>query len=185
MSETIARTYGIAEISEKLKLPDTTVRYYEQQFAEFLEVRRSSGNRRLFTESDLRLLTEVVRLKRKERMSLGSIRDYLRSRTVVAVAGVDPEEPREVVRPKPEQPPTMVAAEQIAPQETVVLADTGNLATKQDIAQLREEIDKCLKVQLATTEVLKRIGRINSEVKQLLDMNLLRYNELSKKLQNN
>ena len=52
--------YSIKEISERLRIPASTLRYYEKRGL-IGPLRRSTGQVRVFSEEDLKLLVEEIR----------------------------------------------------------------------------------------------------------------------------
>jgi DNA-binding transcriptional MerR regulator len=69
--------YGIKEVSQKTGLPASTIRYYDQQFSEFLDVKRGAGRRRLFTPQAVERLLAVQRMLKEEGLSLRQVRQAL------------------------------------------------------------------------------------------------------------
>lgn len=69
--------YGIKEVSQKTGLPASTIRYYDQQFSEFLDVKRGAGRRRLFTPQAIERLLAVQRMLKEEGLSLRQVRQAL------------------------------------------------------------------------------------------------------------
>ncbi len=69
--------WGIKEVSEKTGLPASTIRYYDQQFSEFLGVKRGAGRRRLFTPQAVERLLTVQRMLKEEGLSLRQVRQAL------------------------------------------------------------------------------------------------------------
>lgn len=68
---------GIKEVSQKTGLPASTIRYYDQQFSEFLDVKRGAGRRRLFTPQAVERLLAVQRMLKEEGLSLRQVRQAL------------------------------------------------------------------------------------------------------------
>ena len=69
--------YGIKEVAQKTGLPASTIRYYDQQFSEFLDVKRGAGRRRLFTDQAIERLLAVQRMLKEEGLSLRQVRQAL------------------------------------------------------------------------------------------------------------
>lgn len=69
--------YGIKEVAQKTGLPASTIRYYDQQFSEFLDVKRGAGRRRLFTPQAVERLLAVQRMLKEEGLSLRQVRQAL------------------------------------------------------------------------------------------------------------
>lgn len=77
----------IKEVARRTGLPPSTIRYYDQQFEEFLGVRRGAGRRRLFEPQAVERLRTVQRLLKDQGLSLRQARR--------ALAGDDPQTPAE------------------------------------------------------------------------------------------
>jgi DNA-binding transcriptional MerR regulator len=69
--------YGIKEVAQKTGLPASTIRYYDQQFSEFLDVKRGAGRRRLFTPQAVERLLAVQRMLKEEGLSMRQVRQAL------------------------------------------------------------------------------------------------------------
>jgi len=76
--------FGIKEVAQRTGLPASTIRYYDQQFSEFLDVKRGAGRRRLFTEQAVERLLAVQRMLKEEGLSLRQVRQALGGRTPAA-----------------------------------------------------------------------------------------------------
>ena len=68
---------GIKEVAAKTGLPQATIRYYDQQFEEYLGVSRGTGRRRLFTPEAVQRLGVIRRLLKEEGLSLRQARTRL------------------------------------------------------------------------------------------------------------
>ena len=82
--------YGIKDVAQKTGLPASTIRYYDQQFSEFLDVKRGAGRRRMFTPQAVERLLTVQRMLKEEGLSLRQVRQALggESTTVAASGGL-------------------------------------------------------------------------------------------------
>lgn len=76
-SEAGAKLWGIKEVAAQTGLAASTIRYYDQQFSEYLGVQRGSGRRRLFDQEALGRLLTVQRLLKEEGLSLRQARQVL------------------------------------------------------------------------------------------------------------
>jgi DNA-binding transcriptional MerR regulator len=70
---------GMAEAAEQTGLTPGRIRYYDQQFGEYLAIPRGPGGRRHFDRPALDRLATVVRLLKKEGLSIKQARAYLES----------------------------------------------------------------------------------------------------------
>lgn len=68
---------SIKHVVEATGIPAATIRYYDQQFEEFLQVRRGAGRRRMFSPGAVKRLLEVRRLLKEEGLSLRQARKAL------------------------------------------------------------------------------------------------------------
>jgi DNA-binding transcriptional MerR regulator len=76
-SETQGELMGIKDVAAKTGLPQATIRYYDQQFEEFLGVKRGAGRRRQFTPQAVERLLQIRRLLKDEGLSLRQARTRL------------------------------------------------------------------------------------------------------------
>lgn len=67
----------IKEAARRTGLPASTIRFYDQQFEEFLAVKRGAGRRRLFTPQAVQRLLDIQRLLKDEGLSLRQTRQAL------------------------------------------------------------------------------------------------------------
>ncbi|WP_338602249.1 MerR family transcriptional regulator [Desulfoferula mesophila] len=68
---------SLKEVVERTGIPAATIRYYDQQFEEYLGITRGAGRRRLFSQGSLDRLGEVRRLLKDEGLSLRQARKLL------------------------------------------------------------------------------------------------------------
>ena len=71
----------ISEVAEQTGLSASTIRYYDQQFGEFLGIERGSGKKRLFNNQSLQRLEKAHHLLKEEGLSLKQVRQYLQTDT--------------------------------------------------------------------------------------------------------
>lgn len=69
----------IRQVAQETGLAPSTIRYYDQQFEEFLGVSRGAGRRRLFSPQAVERLLAVQRLLKDEGLSLRQARQSLAS----------------------------------------------------------------------------------------------------------
>lgn len=69
--------WGIKEVSARTGLPASTIRYYDQQFSEYMGVRRGPGRRRLFDQGAVDRLMTVQRMLKDQGLSLRQARQAL------------------------------------------------------------------------------------------------------------
>ncbi|MCF8041577.1 MAG: helix-turn-helix domain-containing protein [Desulfarculaceae bacterium] len=68
---------SLKEVVERTGIPAATIRYYDQQFEEYLGITRGAGRRRLFSQDSLGRLGELRRLLKDEGLSLRQARKLL------------------------------------------------------------------------------------------------------------
>ena len=68
---------SLKEVVERTGIPAATIRYYDQQFEEYLGITRGTGRRRLFSQDSLGRLGELRRLLKDEGLSLRQARKLL------------------------------------------------------------------------------------------------------------
>ena len=71
------KSLSIAQVVEITGLPASTIRYYDQQFGEFLGIRRGAGRRRDFSRQSVELLLKVRSWLNDEGLSLRQVRARL------------------------------------------------------------------------------------------------------------
>jgi len=67
----------IQEVARQTGLPASTIRYYDQQFEEFLGIGRGNGRRRLFSPEAVERLLRVQSLLKDQGLSLRQARQAL------------------------------------------------------------------------------------------------------------
>ena len=77
----------ITEVVEQTGLPASTIRYYDQQFGEFLGIERGSGRKRLFDSQSLKHLEKAHHLLKEEGLSLKQVRQFLQTNINVGAPG--------------------------------------------------------------------------------------------------
>lgn len=68
---------GMKEVAEKTGLAASTIRYYDQQFSEYLGIERGAGRRRRFSPQALERLAVVHRMLKEEGLSIRQVRQAL------------------------------------------------------------------------------------------------------------
>ncbi|MBO4317842.1 MAG: MerR family transcriptional regulator, partial [Mailhella sp.] len=71
----VSRTYKISEAARSLKVPTSTLRYWESVFPDHLHPVRTSGGQRAYTEKDMEALRRIHDLLHTQRMTMeGALR---------------------------------------------------------------------------------------------------------------
>ena len=66
----------IQEVSERLELPKSTLRYWEKEFDGFIAPMRTSGGQRRYTKQDLDIILSICKLKQSG-LSLVRVKEHL------------------------------------------------------------------------------------------------------------
>lgn len=69
--------YTVAQVARQTGLAASTIRYYDQQFEEYLALRRGPGRRRLFDDGAVERLQTVRELLKERGLSLRQARQSL------------------------------------------------------------------------------------------------------------
>lgn len=80
-------SYTVAQVSGKTGIPASTIRYYDQQFEEYLNLARGAGRRRLFDDEAVERLEIVRALLRDQGLSVRQARHRLAGRFPEVVDG--------------------------------------------------------------------------------------------------
>jgi DNA-binding transcriptional MerR regulator len=67
---------SIQDVSERLGLPKSTLRYWERAFNGLISPTRTPGGQRRYSDSDVEIISSIHRYK-KMRFSLSQIKDHL------------------------------------------------------------------------------------------------------------
>ena len=68
---------SIKQVAEKTGIGASTIRYYDQQFEDYLQIKRGSGRRRLFSSGAVDRLLTVNRLLKEKGLSIRQARQVL------------------------------------------------------------------------------------------------------------
>ena len=78
----------IQEVSDRLGLPKSTLRYWEKELNGFISPTRTPGGQRRYSESDMELITSIHHYK-KMGLSLSQIKKQIQQ-TSIQLGNVDP-----------------------------------------------------------------------------------------------
>ena len=81
---------SISDVARETQIPETTLRYYDKEFEEYLDIKRDSANRRLFDERAVKQLLYIRRLLQKDGMSLKQVKDRLAVERELTASGARP-----------------------------------------------------------------------------------------------
>ncbi len=146
--------FTIGEASEKVGLPESTIRYYDRQFSDYLSLARGKNNQRLFTEENLKDLEYIRYLLKRENFTVQEVKEKL-------AAGEEIKQEKEEKRQEQNQNMSSV--------------ETGDLEVLEEIVKKIENLDSRLK---KIEEQLNSMEENQGSLQKLLDMNLERYNRL-------
>lgn len=77
MSPSENEMFSVGEASEKTGLPESTIRYYDREFSDYLRIPRGSNNQRLFAEDHIQDLEYIRYLIKREELSIEEVRQRL------------------------------------------------------------------------------------------------------------
>ncbi len=77
----------IKQVSEKLGIPASTIRHWQQELSSFFNLKKTSGGQRIYSERDIAFLEMLRDLIHKKKKSLPEVRDILQGRKLAN--GVD------------------------------------------------------------------------------------------------
>lgn len=69
--------YTVAQVSQKTGIAASTIRYYDQQFEEYLALKRGAGRRRLFDDEAIKRLKKIRTLLKDKGLSVRQTRKSL------------------------------------------------------------------------------------------------------------
>jgi len=72
------KMYSIGEIKELIGVPSHTLRYWEKEFSDTLRPARTQGKQRRYGETDLKTLTTIYKLLKKEKYSIAGAKQKLK-----------------------------------------------------------------------------------------------------------
>lgn len=81
---------SISEVAQETSIPESTLRYYDSEFSDFLDIKRDSANRRMFDDAGIRQILYIRRLLKKDGLSVKQVRDRLAVEKNLTSTGVKP-----------------------------------------------------------------------------------------------
>jgi len=152
------KSFTTSEVAGMADLPESTVRYYAQEFENFLQVPRSKAGYRKFTEAHLQKLLHIKKLIKEEGLSIKQVHQRLNT--------APPETTHSVKGPKLE----LVVGNQLQKQSQSLdsleeLLNNIDLKTNQRLAELEQAI-------LMMGPVLRQIREDQATNLQLQDQKL-------------
>ena len=74
--------FTIDEVSRLVGIPKYTLRYWEQQFSEFLTPNRTNGGHRRFTEKDMKRIKQIKELLKDKGYSIRGAKKRLKTEDI-------------------------------------------------------------------------------------------------------
>ncbi len=148
--------FTIGDVSNEVSLPESTIRYYDREFADYLAIERDKNNQRIFTEQNIKDLEYIRYLLKRENYTVEQVKKKLAAESELK----DRQDQLE------EEP-----------------ADNSGAEFSQEFLENLSEIFENFESRLERIEAqLEEFATGQAELKSLLDMNLQRYNKLVEKL---
>jgi len=69
--------YTIGQVSQKVDLPTYVLRFWEKEFAQFINIVRTKGNQRRYTKNAINTILTIKELAREKKIKLEGIKDIL------------------------------------------------------------------------------------------------------------
>lgn len=76
MANNNIKYYTIGEVSDMLGIRESTLRYWQKEFDE-LNPQRTSSNRRLFTENDIKIIRKIYHLRNDLKYTIAGAKEEL------------------------------------------------------------------------------------------------------------
>jgi DNA-binding transcriptional MerR regulator len=77
MDKKMDLTYSIGDVSEMLQLPISTIRFYQNEFATYLNIPKTSGGHRRFRPEDIEKLKYIHSLIHEQKRALKEVKSLL------------------------------------------------------------------------------------------------------------
>lgn len=149
--------FTIGEASEKTGLPESTIRFYDREFSEYLSIKRGENNQRLFTDENLTDLEYVRFLIKRENLSIDQVGERLSREKDFKVRSKN----------TPSDQPEATEGEKQKTEDS-------------EIDLLRDHLNEIQEGMDRYDEKITQIQEDQETILKLLDMNLQRYNEIVK-----
>lgn len=162
MKDSINGPVSISEASNITGLPESTIRYYDREFSDYLSIPRGDNNQRLFEQEHLEDLEYIRYLIKRENMSINEVRERLaKEMSFQEQSNLDKESVKESI-------PNLVDED--------LVEDSPDEGERQDeLVERLETLKKALgKINQQLGEMMAR----QEKIQKLLDLNLQRYNKL-------
>ncbi|MFB6355731.1 MAG: helix-turn-helix domain-containing protein [bacterium] len=150
----------ISQASEETGLPESTIRFYDREFSEYLTIERGDNNQRLFSEQDLEDLQYIRYLTKREDLSVEEVKNRLKQDQKFQErnsGSAESDNYENNSNGNAESPPQEVL-------DRLEALEENREKVLERIDQLHEE--------------LQSIQDSQEQLRELLDMNIKRYNQL-------
>lgn len=150
------RTFTVGEASQKIDLPESTIRYYDREFSDYLSIERGKNNQRLITEENLKDLEYIRYLLKRENLTVSEVKEKFDNEAEIR-------EEKEAVDSSSEPA--------VEPEPETAVPEAMLEETREQIAGLNSRLES----------IEKQLSELREEqetLHELLDMNLERYNQL-------
>ncbi|GEM_PF-5132048 len=156
--------YTIGEASDETGLPESTIRYYDQEFCDYLSIERGKNNQRIFNEENLKDLEYIRYLLKREGYTVEEVKQKFASENEFKKRRIEQQdadgsiESEETDHPAPDP----VEIEQY----------------RQELADLNDQMTNLTQRLDAIETHIRSLQEQGETIRKLLDMNLERYNKL-------
>jgi DNA-binding transcriptional MerR regulator len=154
---------SIGQASEEINLPESTIRYYDKEFSDFLDIPRGKNNQRLFSDSNLKDLEYIRYLIKREEMSIEEVRERLEREENYSQSAEENDARFQ------DQPKASESTKEGTRKEKSVSASDDSLDSR--IEELLGRLDDLEERMITLRENQEKIM-------ELLDLNLQRYNQM-------
>lgn len=159
MTEEKQERVPIGEASHRTGLPESTIRYYDREFSDYLSIPRGENNQRLFNRQNMEDLEYIRYLIKRENLSVEDVRRRLHKEASFEGKRPAGQQPRDASPPS-----TDADGESDESGEHSSPPDDWVDRVEDRLTRLEDRLDKLEEGQ--------------QKIRRLLDMNLQRYNQL-------
>jgi DNA-binding transcriptional MerR regulator len=154
---------SIGQASEQINLPESTIRYYDKEFSDFLDIPRGKNNQRLFADSNLKDLEYIRYLIKREEMSIEEVRERLKREEDYSSSSVQNDTELKDVNDAAEE-----TQEEVTKEES----------TSEQVDSNESQVDELLRRFEDLDEQINTLRENQEKIMELLDLNLQRYNQM-------
>jgi DNA-binding transcriptional MerR regulator len=155
MSSPEKEMFSVGEASERTGLPESTIRYYDREFSDYLQIPRGNNNQRLFDDGHLQDLEYIRYLIKREELSIEEVRERLKREQDY----------------RPDSDATEEVASDAEASSTTRPESEASAGPSPGVKKLAEQLNRI-------EDRLDALEERQQTIKKLLDLNLQRYNQL-------